>query len=268
MLSAKRLLCLCVAICTSVITPNVLAEKPTSDLWTKFETVEKGPHALHQEFEVVRHVRSGYADQVSRFTIVLDFSQGQWREQPLGGEGERIRIFNGEEQFVFESGSTDYAHPRTIDKDKPLPEPYDTKIEWNKAKEVQQLPCGFSGKDHPCVVIEAPVKPWLRPGLPGQVTRMTNGIARIMVDTETGIWLHVQITDSVFDGKGNESQRELTYHIKQMSYGATPDMALFRLPEGLHEVNDLTRWDEDRFKKNSPASRRRSSKQPTYMAAA
>jgi thiol-disulfide isomerase/thioredoxin len=249
MLSAKRLLWLCVTLGASAMVPAAPAEKPASDLWGKFEATQKGPRALHQEFEVFRRVRSGYVDQVSRIKMIVDFSQGQWREQPVGGDGERIRLFNGEKEFVFESGGTEYVHPKqTIDKDKPLPEPYDNKLDWSKAKEVQQLPCGFSGKDHPCVIIEAPIKSWLRPGLPGEVIKMTDGTIRVMADTETGIWLRVHITASV-ERDGGAFQWELNYNIKQMSFNAAADTALFKLPEGMHEVDYLTRWNEDRFKK-------------------
>lgn len=249
MLSAKRFMWLALLFSVSAFIPAALADKSISDVWSKFEEVQKGSRALHQEFDVVRHIRSGYVDQVAHFQVLVDLSQGQWREQPVGEFGERIQVFNGEEQFVFESGGTEYVHlKRTNDKDQPLPEPYNTKVDWNKAKDVQQIPCGFPGKDHPCLVIEAPIKPWVRPGLPGEVVRMTNGTIRIMADTETGIWLRTHVSASV-TGDTGESQWDVSFNIKQMSYGSAPDMALFRLPEGLHEVNDLSRWNEDRFKK-------------------
>jgi thiol-disulfide isomerase/thioredoxin len=249
MLPAKGLTRLSVVVAACVTVLGAFAETPASELRSKLEAVQQGPRALHQEFEVMRHVRSGYVDEVSRFQIAIDFSQGKWREQPVGGEGERIRVFDGHELFVFESGGTDYARPKqTIDKDKPLPDPYDTKLDWNKVKEVQQLPCGFSGKDHACVIIEAPIKPWVRPNGPGSVIKMTGGVIRVMADTETGIWLRAHISASV-EGDMGGNQWEVNYNIKQMSYGASPDIALFRLPEGLHEVNELSRWNEDRFKK-------------------
>jgi thiol-disulfide isomerase/thioredoxin len=249
MLSAKRLMCLSMLAGAWVSVPGALAVTPTSDLWSKFETVQQGTRVLHQEFDVMRHIRAGYVDKVSRFQVILDFSQGKWREQPLGGEGEQIHVFDGHDLFVFESGGAEYARPKvTIDRDKPLPEPYDAKLDWNKMKEVQRLPCGFSGKDHTCVIFEAPIKPWLRPNTPGDVIRMTDGVIRVMADTETGIWLRVHVSSSIGNDMG-ASQLEVNYNIKQMSYGAASDMALFKLPEGSQEVNDLTRWNEDRFKK-------------------
>ena len=250
MLSAKRLLaCLWVAFGAFVMPHVVPAEKPANDLWSKFEAVRTGTRALHQEFEVMRHVRHGYVDQVSRFQITLDFSQGKWREQPVGGEGERIRVFDGHDLFVFESGGTEYARPKqAIDRDQLLPEPYDTKIDWNKMKEVERVSCGFSGKDHTCIIIEAPIKPWVRPNGPGSLIRMTGGVIRVMADTETGIWLRVHVSATV-DGEMGGDQWEVNYNIKQMSYGTPTDMAIFKVSEGLHEVNELTRWNEERFKK-------------------
>ena len=249
MLSAKRLMCLSLLLGACVSVPGALAVTPTSDLWSRFETVQQGTRTLHQEFEVMRHIKTGYVDQVSRFQIALDFSQGKWREQPVGGEGERIRVFDGHDLFAFESGGTEYARPKQAnDRDKPLPEPYNTKLDWNKMKEVQRLPCGFSGTDHTCVIIEAPIKPWVRPNGPGSVIKMTGGVIRVMADTETGIWLRVHVSASV-EGDMGGNQWEVNYNIKQMSYGTTADMALFKVPEGLQEVNELTRWNEDRFKK-------------------
>jgi thiol-disulfide isomerase/thioredoxin len=233
-----------------VSAPGALAVTPTNDLWSKFEAVQQGTRALHQEFEVTRHVKSGYVDEVSRFQLTLDFSQGKWREQPVGGLGEQIRIFDGHDLFVFESGGKEYAHPKVnIDKDKPLPDPYETRLDWNKMKEVQRLPCGFSGKDHTCVIIEAPIKPWLRPGSPGGVIRMNDGVIQVMADTETGIWLRIHVSASVGYAMGSAPQWDVFYNSKQMSYGAPPDLALFKLPEGLKEVSDLAAWNEDRFKK-------------------
>ena len=250
MLSAKNrnLICLSVLAGVSLMVQDSLAVTSTSDLWSKFETVLQGPRALHQEFEVMQHVRSGYADQVSRFQIVLDFSQGKWREQPVGANGERIRVFDGEDLFVFESGGTDYAHQRQrFEHDKPLPEPYENKLDWGKVKEVQKLPCGFPGKDHTCVIIEAPIKPWLRPRVPGEVTKMTDGTIRVMADTETGIWLRVHVAATVESAMA-KSQWDMNYNVKQMSYGAASDVSIF-LPEGLQEVETLTPWNETRFKK-------------------
>lgn len=247
MLSSKSLLHLSLSACAFMVVPGAHAQTTASDLQNKFEALEQGQHALHQEFEVTQRVSTGYYDEVSHFRLALDLSQGKWREQPIGAGRERIRLFDGDNLVVFESAGKEYARvKRGFDKDKPSPEPYDNKVDWNKAKEMQRLPCGFSGKDHECVIIEAPIKPWVRPDTPGSVVKMTGGTIRIMADTETGIWLRVHISARVENDVGG-NQYELNYLVNQMTYGATPDMSLFKLPEGLQEVERLTRWNAARM---------------------
>lgn len=249
MLSAKYLMCIFVLAGGSVSVLGAPAATPTNDLWRKFETVQQSTNVLHQQFDVMQDLRAGLIDHVSRFQIDLNFSQGKWREQPLGHNGDQISVFDGNDVVVFEPGATEYIRPhQTADKNKPLPEPYNTKFDWNKMKEVQQLPCGFAGKDHPCVIIEGPIKPWARTNGLGSIIQMTDGVVRIMVDTETGIWLRVHITASV-EGDPGPEQWELNYNIKHMNFGSAPDGALFRQPEGSHEVEKLRPWDEDRIKK-------------------
>ena len=130
-------------------------EAPVSALWGKFETTRQGARYLHQEFEVTERV--GHR---SRHQIIVDFSQNKWREQSVGGSDNLTRIFDGQDLFLIDTGGTEYIRgKRQGDKDTPLPEPYEMRLDWGKAKQLQLLPCGFSGKDHTCVVIEAPIKP-------------------------------------------------------------------------------------------------------------
>ncbi len=111
------------------------------------------------------------------------------------------------------------------DKDVSLPEPYETKLNWANAKELQRLPCGFAGKDHTCVIIDAPVKSWIRPSTPGHLTKMTDGSSRIMIDTETGIWLRCHTVELVEGSRGGY-QWDITYTIKDMGSRAAPDETL------------------------------------------
>lgn len=220
-----------------------------NDLWNKFETLRQSPRALHQEFEVTRHVKTAYREQATHFQITVDVAQGQWREQAIGGGGELARLYDGQDLLTFESGGAEYTRTRQKgDKDELLPQPYGTKLDWSRSKEIQRVPCGFSGKDHTCVMVEAPIKPWMRPGLPGETTRMTNGTTRVMIDTETGIWLQCR-TVELIEGSRSSYQVDYTYQVKQMTYGASADATLFKLPDGLNEVKELTPWDEARIKK-------------------
>ncbi len=54
---------------------------------------------------------------------------------------------------------------------------------------VARLPGGFSGKDHSCVVIEAPMKMWFLASAADPTTRMSGGFSRFIIDTETGFWV-------------------------------------------------------------------------------
>ncbi len=247
MLSAKSLAF--VSLLGTFIASSAGGVTSNNDLWSKFETLRQGSHALHQEFEVTRHVQTAHREQATHFQIAVDVAQGRWREQAIGGGGELTRLYDGQDLLTFESGGAEYTRTRQKgDKDESLPQPYGTKLDWSKSKELQRVPCGFSGKDHTCVIVEAPVKSWIRPGLPGETTRMTNGTTRVMIDTETGIWLQCR-TVELIEGSMSSYQVDFTYQVKQMSYGVSADAALFKLPDGLNEVKELTPWDEARIKK-------------------
>jgi len=240
--------CLSLVAGAAIMTPYAFGETSNEALWSKFQTLAKDSRVLHQEFEVTSKITVAYVEEVSRQQVTVDLSQGKWREQ-WAGDGERIRIFDGKDLFEMEPGGTEFTRVTvTVGKDRTLPAPYEYILDWRKGKQIQSLPCGFSGKDHTCVVIEAPMKPWIRPATPGNVVKILDGTGRAMIDTETGIWLRCEIAATVDNSRGT-NQWELSYAIKQMSYGAAPDMALFKLPEGLHQVNELSRWDEGRLKK-------------------
>jgi thiol-disulfide isomerase/thioredoxin len=85
--------------------------------------------------------------------------------------------------------------------------------------------------------------------LPGEVTTITGGVSRIMIDPESGAWLVCHVTETIEQGSGLTYQLDITYSVKHMTYVAAPDPALFRLPDNLHEVHELARWDEKRIKK-------------------
>ena len=216
-------------------------------LWTKFEATRQSARALHQEFEVTQHLKTASREQSSRHRVVIDLSQGKWREQAIGGGGELIRVFDGQELFVFEQDGNEYTQAKV--KDELLPQPYAMKLDWNKTKQIQQLPCGFSGQDHTCVVIEAPVKSWLRSDTNGHLARMSDGTARVMIDMETGIWLGARTVELV-ETPHVSYQVDTSYQTKQMRYGSVVDSALFRLPDGdLRKVKELSPWNEARIRK-------------------
>lgn len=248
MLGVKKLACVSVAVVGFTTLLNGIDDVPISALWSKFETTRQGLRNLHQEFEVEERIDTGNLDHLSRYRIVVDLSQSKWREQSVGGSEDITRIFDGHNLFLIDAGGGQYTQGKNQDKDEPLPGPYETKLDWGKAKELEHLPCGFSGKDHACVVIEAPVKAWVRLSAPGDVALMRSGTARVMIDTETGMWLRCQIVVTL-ESSSTSRRIELKYAIKRLGYSAAPDLTLFKLPDGLQEVKDFKPWDEGRIKK-------------------
>jgi len=139
MLFAKKFAYLSVLFGALTVSPAI-CETPSNGVWNKFETTRQGMPALHQEFDVERHMKSDHAEQVSRYQVIADISQGKWREQAVGGKNELTRIFDGQDLLIFEAGGTEYTRTKKKgDKDEVLPEPYDTKLDWSKAKELQKF---------------------------------------------------------------------------------------------------------------------------------
>jgi thiol-disulfide isomerase/thioredoxin len=244
----KKLACLPLLVLVFTAGSRGADKTPINTLWSKFETMRKGMPTVHQEFEVTQHSSTAHLS-FSRYQVSVDFSQNKWRNKVVGDLDDSTRIFDGQDVFEMEPQGTEYKRVNDqMDKDEPLPEPYDLRLDWGKAKELQRLPCGFAGTDHACVVIEAPMKPWMRPYRSSGVTKMNSGTARVMIDTETGMWLGCQL-EMLFERTFGSNHVEKTYTLKRLSYGATPDMSLFKLPDGLRQVNDFKPWDEDRIKK-------------------
>ncbi len=206
---------------------------------------------FHEEFEVTRRVKSARANHVWHNDIVIDVSQNRWGERITGGSGDLVRIYDGQDLLVAESDGAEYTLAKTKSaKDTPMPGPYgDSQLEWEKAKEIGRVPCGFSGNDHTCIVVEAPIKAWSRPERDRQITRMVEGTGRVLIDTETGIWLQWHAVE-VVEGPYAGYQSDVTYSLKRLSYGRRPDEAVLQLPPtATHQVKELPPWNERRIKK-------------------
>jgi thiol-disulfide isomerase/thioredoxin len=122
-------------------------------------------------------------------------------------------------------------------------------LDWAKAHEVERRPCGITGSDHPCVVIDVPVKPETRAGMDGQITRLSGGQIRLAIDSETGTLIQ-WISQELIDNQRGGYVVTATYALKRMNSGVVSDPALFKLPEtGVHEVKELSRWNAARIKK-------------------
>lgn len=241
----------CVLVGAMLVALNASGETLKSKLWTELKAKREMLPGLHQEFEVSQSFKTARATQGSHREIVIDMSAGKWRERSISGSGDRIRIFDGQNLFLTEAGGDEFVRvKRKAKEDDPEPAPYGSvDLDWAKASEVERRPCGLSGNSHTCIVIDVPVKKWMRAGTGGQITRMSDGISRLAIDSETGMLVQ-SATQEVIDDPRGGYQVNLTYSPKRMSYGAAPDAALFKLPESsTHEVKEFTKWNAARIKK-------------------
>jgi thiol-disulfide isomerase/thioredoxin len=230
---------------------NANGQSSASNLWTELKAKREALPSLHQEFELIRTFKTARATQGSHSEIVLDMSQNKWRERSVSGSGDRIRIFDGQDVFLLEAEGDEYVRTKRKGKeDDPAPGPYGSiELESARAKEVERRPCGFSEIDHSCIVIDAPVKKQMRMEMGGQITRISDGIARMAIDGDTGMLVQSRIQE-VIENPRSSYVMELNYSMKRMSYGQAPDPSLFNLPEtGVHEVKQLSLWNVSRIKK-------------------
>ncbi len=226
-------------------------QTPTGKLWAELMAKREMLPGLHQEFQVTQSSMTEHGSRESRRKIVLDISQNKWRERSISGSGDRIRIFDGQDLILMEDEGDEYVRTkRKAKEDDPQPGPYGSiDLDWTKANEVGRRPCGFTGNDHTCIIIDAPVKKWVRTQIGGQITRLSEGIARLAIDSDTGMLVQSN-TQEVIDDQRGGYKFTVAYSLTRMSYGAALDSALFKLPEsGVHEVKELTRWNVARIKK-------------------
>jgi thiol-disulfide isomerase/thioredoxin len=115
--------------------------------------------------------------------------------------------------------------------------------------ELERRPCGLPGADHLCVVLDVPLKRWVRNTSPNNVSRMLEGTSRLILDTETGLLIARRTVETV-DNQRGPYQSDVTYSLKQMTYGTAPDTTAFQLQSSdMKEVKELSRWDAAKIKK-------------------
>jgi thiol-disulfide isomerase/thioredoxin len=227
------------------------AETPASGLFSDLKAKREKLGALHQEFDVSQTSKTSHSTQSSQRQTVIDISQGQWREKSVSGSGTRVRIFDGKDLFEMEDQGDEYIRTKLQSKDAdPAPSPYGFGNPlWEKAVEVQRQPCGLRGVEHTCVVIEAPLKPWIRAGTNRHNSKLLDGSTRMIFDSETGLLISSR-TVQIIDNGRSTYQSDTSCTLKRMSYGASADVAIFKLPSGdLREVKELSRWDAAKIKK-------------------
>lgn len=235
----------------AVMALNASGDTPGNKLWTELKAKREMLAGFHQEFEVNQTFKTLRGSQGSHREIVVDMSGGKWRERSISGSGDRIRIFNGQDLLEMEAEGDEYIRiKRKAKEDDPQPAPYGSvNLDWTKAKEVQRQPCGFSANDRTCIILDVPVKTWMRTSTSSEITRMSGGVSRMAIDSETGMLVQ-SVTQEAIDNPRGGYQLNLTYSVKQMSYGTAPDAGMFNLPDtGLHEVKEFTKWNASRIKK-------------------
>src|SRR5258708_29394458 len=75
------------------------AQTPASTLWTELKAKREGLLSLHQEFDVSQTFKTASGEQSLKRQIILDMSQGQWREKSVSGSRNHIRVFDGKDLF-------------------------------------------------------------------------------------------------------------------------------------------------------------------------
>jgi len=234
-----------------LLAANANAQTPANMLWKDLKAKRDALPGLHQEFELSQTFKLPTTSQSQTEHITLDMSHEKWRELDGSGAGDRVRIYDGTNEFYMEDGGDEFVRVKRNTKDgAPEPGLYNSmEYDWGKGSEKGRQSCGFSGPPRTCVLINVPIKSWARPDNNGHVTRLDQGIAQFFVDVESGMVILLK-TEELIQAPSYNYNFERIYTLKRMGYGSAPDESIFKLPDvGLKEVKSLTRWDAPRIKK-------------------
>jgi thiol-disulfide isomerase/thioredoxin len=220
-----------------------------STIWAELVEKREQLASVHQEFEVSRTFKTESSSQASTRRIVLDLAGRRWRERLISGSGESIRIFDGEDEYWMEDGGNEFERIKLKAKeDTAKPEIYANDAEWGKAVEKERRPCGVPQFPHDCVLLEAPLRTWMR-GAPANSTRLMKGVVQVLIDTTTGLILSRHSLELIERTK-DAYQADTAYVLRRVSYGGPVDASLFQLPSGdMKEVKALSRWDATKIRK-------------------
>jgi thiol-disulfide isomerase/thioredoxin len=241
----------------SFVGANTGAQTPGS-VWDELRAKREALLSLHQEFDLQQAFETRTNTNASKRQMILDIAGRQWREEFRDGSGGRVRIFDGKDLFSMDVGGSEYVRGKRKAKDSdPLPYVYDLRdADWSKAVEVQRIPCGLTENDWRCVVLEVPLRESLQSTTKG-FSKVWNGKVHAVLDLETGMAISVEISKLIEPPRGSPYKSEATYVLKRMSYGASADTALFKLPsDGMTEVKELSRRNAREIKRQlvgSPA---------------
>jgi thiol-disulfide isomerase/thioredoxin len=220
-------------------------------LWAELKVKREGLPGLHQEFEISRTVKLARGNQATKRSLILDMSHSQWREHSISGSGRKTRIFDGSNLFLMEDGGDEFVRTaQRASAEAPAPSPYAaTDADWAKGREVSRRPCGLSGTDHACVILDVPLKPSAPNASAAKPNLRSQGAERVSVDLDTGVIVSVHSVQLVAN-HSSSYEVDILYTLKTVSYTAIADANAFTWPSStMREVKELSRWDAARIKK-------------------
>lgn len=225
---------------------NSLAVADVTQLWSDLTGKREALSSYHQEFERTTSFILEDHTQSGKVLITLDGSGVRWREHTVSGAGDWIYLFDGSGLFHLEAG--EYVRKKLSRNSNPSePAPYDqTAVDLKRGVEVKRVPCGLSGVDHECIVLDFPVKP--TPGNSPNGNKIVQGARRVIIDSVNGLVLSQQTIENR-ESRSRSYRAEITINSKRMSWNGAMDQAMFRIPSGYAEVKELSRWNADRMKK-------------------
>ncbi len=219
-------------------------------LWNELQTKRDKLLSLHEEFDADRTMTSSGGDRTIESKMTVDIAGVRCREKIVTGSSTRVRIFDGENLFTLEEGDDEYIKPkRNAKDDAPLPALYVLHdADWTKAEDVERRPCTIGRLEHRCVILDAPLKSWIRGNSDRTRTRMLQGSEQAMVDLETGILLSARKTELI-QNERLSYRSQTVYKLVRIGYGQPAAAGLFQVPEHAREVKSFPVWDVARIRK-------------------
>jgi thiol-disulfide isomerase/thioredoxin len=234
-------------LCGSVI---CAAQSPLASLVTELKAKRQALPGAHQEFDVSRTTKTDTSTQTFKQQVTIDISGEKWSERTRTSAADRTRFFDGKDVFLMEAGSKDFVRAKRPNKDQedPAPAPYQLRDpDWSKAKEIERGRCG--AEKHPCIVIEVPLKKWLRPRMNFQeLMRLVDGVEKITFDLDTGLVVFADVSQVIDNGRrvyGTDS----FYAAKRTDSVSAVPVELLQLPGGGKEVKEFPKWNVARIRK-------------------
>lgn len=226
------------------------AQSPVASLWNELAAKRNALPGFHQEVDLTSTYYTTSGPQSAKRRIVLDMAPGKWREASESGSGTYVRIHDGKDVLLIEEGGDEFVREKRRAKDgPPVPSLYTLdEPDWASAREIERPPCGFAKDDHPCVVLEIPLRNRARVVAPNNLTRV-QGAVRVALDMQTGIVVSSRSRRQIENQRGGYDA-DTMYLTKRLSYGQPANAQLFQLPsEGMREVKELSPWNASKMRK-------------------